>query len=246
MPDIALILGPILFRDFEVPSTINFGGRQRLVVHRLPGGERVIDALGQDDAQISFAGIFTGPDATMRARELDELRIAGVVLPLTWDVFFYNVIIHDLYLDYRNGCWIPFRAVCTVLQDEAAMPLPLTVSLASSVAQDIAAASEYAAAGGVDMSPLSAALAMPDATTRGSGSFASMQSNIIWMQSTLGAEIATASSVVACADLTGGASASDGAAALLAATDSTGQLSSLVTANSYLGRLSANLVSAGT
>ena len=50
----------IVFQDFELPSGINFGGRQRLALHRLPGGSRVIDALGRDDAQISFAGIFTG------------------------------------------------------------------------------------------------------------------------------------------------------------------------------------------
>ena len=105
MTDVALLLGPIVFQDFEVPSGINFGGRQRLALHRLPSGSRVIDALGRDDAQISFSGIFAGSDAILRARSLDELRVAGIPLPLTWDVLFYTVLISDFCADYRSSWW---------------------------------------------------------------------------------------------------------------------------------------------
>lgn len=246
MSDIALILGPVLFRDFEVPARINFGGRQRLVVHRLPGGDRVIDALGHDDAQIGFAGIFTGPDATLRARSLDQLRIAGAALPLTWDVFFYTVIIYDFRADYRNGWWIPFRIICAVVQDEAVTLVPPLVSLASSVAQDAGAAAQYATMAGFDLSSLTAALAVPDATTRATGAFTALQSSLTSIQSSLSAGMEAASAVIANADLAGGGSAQEGADGLLAATNATGQLSSLVTANSYVGRLSANLVNAST
>jgi hypothetical protein len=95
MPDTILILGPIVFRDFEIPEKINFGGAQRMAVHQLPGGARVIDALGRDDAEITFTGTFTGPDATLRARALDEMRALGTTLPLTWDVFTYSVLVKD-------------------------------------------------------------------------------------------------------------------------------------------------------
>src|SRR4051812_20099813 len=108
MTDVLLLLGPVVFQDFEIPSGVNFGGKQRLALHRLPGGERVIDALGRDDAEIGFSGIFTGPDATLRARSLDELRSAGVMLPLTWDIFYYTVLISDFHADYRNGSWNPY------------------------------------------------------------------------------------------------------------------------------------------
>ena len=47
-----LLLGPVLFRDFELPGQITWGGKQRLAVHHLPGGRRVIDAMGRDDAAI--------------------------------------------------------------------------------------------------------------------------------------------------------------------------------------------------
>ena len=109
MSNISFILGPVVFQDFEAAAGIAFGGQQRLVVHTLPGGVRVIDALGRDDAEITVAGTFSGQDATLRARLLDELRVSGATLPLTWDVFFYNVVIRDFQADYRNGYWIPFR-----------------------------------------------------------------------------------------------------------------------------------------
>lgn len=88
MPDVVLVLGPVAFADFEIPERIAFGGTQRLAVHKLPGGLRVIDALGRDDRELTWSGIFAGPDATARSRLLDLLRARGAVLPLTWDVFF--------------------------------------------------------------------------------------------------------------------------------------------------------------
>jgi hypothetical protein len=103
MSNVALLLGPIAFRNFEVPAAINIGGAQRLAIHRLLGGTRVIDTLGRDDTDISFSGTFSGPDATLRARLIDEMRVSGLSLPLTWDVFFYSVIIRKFEADYRSG-----------------------------------------------------------------------------------------------------------------------------------------------
>ena len=128
MPDIVLALGPVTFQDFEVPSGINFGGAQRLAVHRLPGGARIIDAMGRDDAQITFSGVFSGPNASWRARSLDELRSAGAVLPITWDAFFLSVIISDFQADYQNGWWIPYSITCIVLRDEASALLQPAIS----------------------------------------------------------------------------------------------------------------------
>jgi hypothetical protein len=87
-----LVLGPVLFADFEVPERIGFGGRQQLVIHQLPGGGRVIDALGRDDADISWSGFFSGEDAADRARVVDTLRAQGQPLPLIWDAFYYTVL----------------------------------------------------------------------------------------------------------------------------------------------------------
>lgn len=82
MQDATLVIGPVALQDFEIPEKISFGGCQALAVHRLIGGERVIDVLGRDDANIVFKGTFSGQDAAARARMLDGLRTSGQEIPL--------------------------------------------------------------------------------------------------------------------------------------------------------------------
>lgn len=112
-----LILGPILFRDFEVPQQITLGGRQRLAVHQLPGGVRVVDAMGADDAELGWSGILSGPDAGARARSLDSLRRGGLAWPLAWDGWRYTVIIARFEADSANPCWLPYHISCCVLAE---------------------------------------------------------------------------------------------------------------------------------
>jgi hypothetical protein len=246
MPDVALLLGPIAFQDFEVPSGINFGGRHRLALHRLPGGSRVVHAMGRDDAEISFSGIFTGSDATLRARGLDELRVAGIVLPLTWDVFFYSVLLSEFRADYRNGSWIPYRIVCTVLQDEASELIQSVVSLASAVLTDIGTAAGYAADAGVDLSAVNAQLAAPGATVRGTAAYTAARSSLIDARSSIVSSTDQADWTLRGMDPAGAASAQAGVAGLLAATDATGRLSGLTSAGAYVRRAEVNLANAST
>src|ERR1700759_4325505 len=96
-----LLLGSVTFQDFELPPRIVFGGAQRLAIHRLPGGARVIDAMGRDDGEISWSGAFSGADAADRARQLDLVRAQGAVLPLAWDAFAYLVVIARFAADYE-------------------------------------------------------------------------------------------------------------------------------------------------
>lgn len=117
---VPVTLGPILFQFFEVPEHIPFGGAQKLTVHKLPGGERIIDAMGRDDAEIAWEGTFSGPYAMDRARQMDALRTAGEPLPLYWGGQYYTVLIATLELDYKYGHWVPYKITCTVLRDEAA------------------------------------------------------------------------------------------------------------------------------
>jgi hypothetical protein len=138
-----LLLGPIQFTAFELPAAITWGGAQSLIVHRLPGGDRIIDAMGRDDAPITWSGIFTGPDATLRAHALDLMRAEGAVWPLTWQDFFYSVVISRFEADYRRPNWIPYRITCTVLRDEASALVETALSPAQSVANDLATAATY-------------------------------------------------------------------------------------------------------
>jgi hypothetical protein len=131
MSEVVLSLGPIIFRDFEVPSSITFGGRQRAVVRYLGSGRRVTDALGPDDATISFAGILSGPDATARAQELDTLRSLGLPLTLAWNTLIYSVLILRFQAEYRNHLWIPYRISCLVLSNPIIDDLAAVLSITS-------------------------------------------------------------------------------------------------------------------
>ena len=246
MSDVALVLGPVLFRDFEIPSRINFGGRQRVAVHALPGGERVIDVLGRDDAQINFAGIFSGVDATLRARALDELRSEGLAMALTWDVFFYTVLITELQADYHNGWWVPYHIVCTVLQDEASMVPIIPVSITSIIGADMDTAASYASNAGLDVSVLQSLPIGSGTSGIGTQEFAAAQTLLAATQATIYTAMGTENDVIKCANLGPAKSAQDGATKLLSATDAMGQLSSLVVASSYFSRLAINLANAST
>jgi hypothetical protein len=140
-------LGPLALRGFEVPDGILWGGRQRLAVHRLPGGARVIDAMGRDDAAISWSGAFSGPDAGPRARLADLLRAEGGAWPLAWDGFFFTVVVSAFRAEYAAANWIPYRIACTVLRDEAAGLVEDGLALAGDVLGDLAAAQGFGVAG---------------------------------------------------------------------------------------------------
>ena len=152
MDEVTLVLGAIAFKDFEVSAGIRFGGRQRIVVHPLLGGGRVVDVLGRDDAEIQLEGIFSGVDATIRARMLDDLRSSGASVPLTWDIFFYTVVVREFKANYQNAVWIPYMARCTVVRDEAVAEVGQVVSVAAAVAADVAVGMAAALQAGVSFS----------------------------------------------------------------------------------------------
>ena len=117
MSDNVLTLGPIQFRDFEVPPRITFGGRQRTVDHFLASGARATDIMGPIDLDIIFSGALTGPSAGDRCRELDSLRQRGLILPLSWSGYAYLVIIKEFRVNFTNDWWIPYQLVCKVMDN---------------------------------------------------------------------------------------------------------------------------------
>jgi hypothetical protein len=247
MDDITLILGPVAFQDFEATAGIRFGGEQHLAVHKLPGGGRVIDVLGRDDAEIVLSGTFSGEDATLRARSLDELRVLGGVLPLTWDVYFYSVVIRDFAVDYRNPYWVPYRLCCTVLRDEAGAVIDTALSLGSSLLADVGAAIGQGLAG-LDLSSTQASIAVPGVTTLGTPAYNGAVTALGSAQTQIGTGLSAAGS-----DLNGASaligSTSDpvvGAGALQSATMAAGRLGNLASARGYIGRAAVNIAGAST
>jgi hypothetical protein len=227
-----LLLGLVQFESFEVPARISWGGRQRLAVHLLPGGGRVIDAMGRDDARITWSGVFTGGDGGARARLLDVMRGDGGVWPLSWDAFFYSVVISEFQANFEHANWIPYRVACTVLRDELEAAVDGLASLAADLTGDLTAA----LASGLDVTQASAALAVAGAQTDGTAANAAAGM-------ALAAAVAGAQATVATSDAL--AAPVDAGSLLLAGTLA-GQAAQAAQGAGYLARAQVNLANAGT
>jgi hypothetical protein len=131
-----ITLGPLTLVAFEIPEFIAFGGRQRMAVHDLPGGGRMIDLLGPAESDLVFSGIFSGVDAGDRARALDALRLAGNTQPLSWDGNSFAAIIAEASFTYAKPWWIPYRLRCVIRSGASGAAL----SPAAGVASDLATA----------------------------------------------------------------------------------------------------------
>ena len=246
MSNVALLLGPIAFQDFEVPSNINIGGAQRLVIHRLPGGTRVIDTLGRDDMNIMFSGTFSGPDATLRARSLDAMRVSGLPMSLTWDVFFYSVIIKKFEADYRSGWWIPYHITCAVVRDEASSAVSAVISIADDALSDVTTASTFAIAAGIDLSDTQTAIGMPNAAVKGTAMYSSTLAALASARALVVSGISQAEATLGAASWPVEGQMPSAATALNGVVSACQQISWLTAAQAYIGRASINLANAST
>jgi hypothetical protein len=226
MSDFSLTLGPVAFAGFELPSSITLGGKQRLAIHKLPGGIRIIDAMGPDPADLGWSGIFTGPDAADRARILDTLRVAGLQLLLSWDAFLYTVVIESFEADYRSPWWIPYRLSCAVVRDEAAAVIGALVSDALAITDDLASAGSFATAA-------TAAVSAPGATTVGTAAYSAATASLTAAVGGIDSQIASAEPAISANDVPTAAAAC-------------GQLAQLTAARAYVARATRNLASAST
>ncbi len=220
-----VLLGSVLLDGFEVSGSIFFGGAQALAVHKLPGGTRIIDAMGQDDGLISWRGILTGGDASQRARALDAIRVAGDVIPLAWDVFSATVIVSELKLEFCNSWWVPYQLSCTVVVGtQMAALADAAGNLLGDVLDDLGVAG---LAPGV--SEALSLVGAPGAMIAGSQAFAAAAN-------ALNAASAGITTAIA------GAEAGMNAADLPSLVNSAGALASLTSAAGYVGRATTNFV----
>ena len=133
-----VVLGPVVFQELEVPGSLTWGGQQQLIVHKMPGGKRVIDALGRDDAPISWSGIVTGPndDRAERAFLLDDLRASGLPVPLSFSTRLYIVVVRDFQATER-AFQTEYRITCEVLYDASGAPAYMPKSLLGEITDAI-------------------------------------------------------------------------------------------------------------
>jgi hypothetical protein len=134
-----LTLGDFIFARGEVPESIAFGSAQKLNIHTLVGGARVIDAMGMVPHKPEWSGWFIGPAALPRARRLKRLAEAGQPLPLRWGEFSYSVVIADFSAEFRAGPNLPYRISLEVVRDKSVAAFGNALSgLLQLVAQDLA------------------------------------------------------------------------------------------------------------
>lgn len=97
-----LTLGGYAFDHWSTPERMPFGGDHAMVVHKLPGGNRVIDLLGPDDDDITWNGRIFGDGAIGTAMMLDGMRRAGQTLPLIFAGQSYMVVIAHLTFEIER------------------------------------------------------------------------------------------------------------------------------------------------
>lgn len=133
-------IGPLTLSGLEVPQVIRDGGAQQVAIHRLPGGGRIIDAVGNDPGRLELGGTFVGPTAITRARVLKQMRIAGVPVPFSGAGLSLTVRIVQYSYDYQQkGTIIPYRLVLE--QPPQVLPATATTSaLSALVGADAASA----------------------------------------------------------------------------------------------------------
>jgi hypothetical protein len=140
-----LILGGIAFDAFSTPSGLPGGGKQAAVVHKLPGGDRVVDLLGPDEADLSWSGEFFGDTALADALLLDAIRSSGAKVPLIGAGQFRNVIITEfVYKIRRLPTWVEYSVTCLVVDNPLLGGLGGIVSdLSSLISSDLSSASGF-------------------------------------------------------------------------------------------------------
>ncbi|KXU99227.1 hypothetical protein AD929_15625 [Gluconobacter potus] len=104
-----VVIGSVTLTGAEVPDSLRVGGQQRLVIHQLLGGSRVVDATGNDPARLTLSGRFLGVNALSRAQALEALRVAGKAITFSGAGLSAQVKIAEYWYDYTlKGAVIPY------------------------------------------------------------------------------------------------------------------------------------------
>lgn len=252
-----ITIGGIGLSDMEVPEKLTWGGTQQLVVHRMLGGQRVIDAMGPDDRTLDFGGLIRGPTAVSRARQLDAMRTAGAPVILSWDDFTYKVVIQSFEADYtRQGYRVPYRISCLVIPQP---PVPVKPSLLQAVLASVTSALKVPNLAAVAQAALlqaqqiiqvvTAALPVAGGLVGGSAAFRTIASAVGTAGSVVGAVQSAAEVAVgavqskgeAAGNLFGGTDGLTGIASLQTASASTTDLASSTTAVSHVRQVNEDI-----
>lgn len=113
-----LTLDGYTFTGFGVPERINGGGAHQLVVHKLIGGVRIIDAMGADDDPIQWKGRFRnadGVDAMAQAILMDAIRRSGRPVALTYYNQTATVVVKHFTWSFERFFEVPYTLEVEIL-----------------------------------------------------------------------------------------------------------------------------------
>jgi hypothetical protein len=235
----SLQIGSISLQNFEIPSTIQFGGQHRLAVYQLAQGRKIVDSLGPDDGEISFSGTFSGIEAEARVRAVDDLRLTGKVVWLRWESFRYRVIVKSLIAQYKSPWWIPYQIRCIVIQQSRTKNNRTSLTQVAALA-DLASAETVTTSDYLDLSDVRAALSGKNVFVNGTLDHARAINETAKLKSIVEMEIVTRSTQLTeenqldsnCQCYT---------ETLRRLVDNAGQLASAVNVGAYVGRIGVRL-----
>lgn len=234
-----LTIGSINLQDFEVPTCIRYGGHQRLAIHRLLDGGRVVEPLGPDESEIQFDGVFTGQHAIARARTLDQLRSSGAVVKLTWHSYQYPIILRKFRADYSNAWWISYSLSCVVLMHASGLSSSAT-TIEAAIASDISTAASALASMGIELGAMSTATTAAGALVLGTTANVQAAAAAAGTLAAVNLAIAAASQAIA-SNSQGQSDASFFATSVSTQLANVGTLATATTAQSYVGRIAMNI-----
>ena len=138
-----LQLGDVTFQGITAPEVISWGGDQALAVQKLIGGARVIDAMGRDDAPLTWDGIFMGANALSSAQYLNGMRVAGKQVDCLWGGLSFTAVIKSFKAEYRfAGFHIPYSITLEIITDNVTSSTPtLTTDVNTQMNNDMTSAS---------------------------------------------------------------------------------------------------------
>lgn len=247
-----MVLGGVLLTGQEVPQGITLGGTQHLVVHRLAGGQRIIDAMGPDERSLTWTGMFIGPSAAARARLIDAMRRAGEPQPLSFADYALTVVISTFEYSYQDqGSIVPYRIRAELLDpagsnieedaDQSVVSdLTQCVSLLESVSSGSSVTGLAATAAALQTLGQDYATQVVGGT---SSRFTTLQTNLGSSLSTI--QAAAQSDFAGTLGQAGDDLAFEDAASLSSATSVAGEAAASVSAAGYLNRVGANLATSG-
>ena len=229
-----VVLGSLDLTGLEVPDAYDRSATMQPMVHRLIGGGRIVQLLGQDPGRRRLQGYFTGPDATERAQLLEALRDSGLRVPLAIGVWQEIVVVTSVVLRYAaRGSVVQYLLEAEALPGGAVGLVATAAAVLAGIGAQIAFAAGYAAL--VGSPPVVSGLAgAASAVTVAQSSMTTPNIDLALLSSTLETSATTSeayiASIVAAAPEK---SIVNGPTALMSALSAAGSLAASVGARAY-------------